>query len=98
MHHWVADNPSIHQQWVDHLSTYKLSDKRHSRYPTHLIKPEKLQLDVLPHEIVIIRDLESGEVIGTVIRNFGTNQELLYWASSILKKSTDISRSVRVST
>ena len=93
---WIADNVTIYQQWVDYVASYKLSDNRHSRFPIHVVDHTQLQLDVLPHESIIIRDLESREVVGMVIRNYGCNKELLDWASSTLKKSTEIANSVRV--
>lgn len=96
--HWVADNSTIFQQWNHHLATYRLSDIRHTHYPTHLVQLNQLQLDVLPCESIIIRDLESREVIGSVVRNYSNNRELLEWATGVLKQSIEINRSARVST
>ena len=56
---WIADNLTIYQQWM--------SDNRHSRFPIHVVDHTQLQLDILPHESIIIRDLESREVVGMVI-------------------------------
>ena len=43
----------------DELQTYKLSDKRHSRYPTFLLDINELQLDVGRNESVVICDWDG---------------------------------------
>ena len=94
--YWVADNVEIHDQWVKYLHTYKLSDKRHSRYPTMVVNSRELQLDVEETESAIYRDIETGEVIGVVIRNFASNPQILNWASDIVLQSTIVAKSIRV--
>lgn len=64
---WVADNREIYRQWEQHLRTFKLSDQRHKHYPTMVIEPEKLQLDVDSTSSIIIWDEESKEVGGVVL-------------------------------
>ena len=74
-----------------------MSDKKHKRYPTILLDPSKLQLDLKVEESMIIRDQISKEVVGVVIRNFGKEKELIDWANKIVYQSTQYSKSVRVS-
>ena len=57
----------------------------------------KLQLDLKIEESVIIKDAESKDIVGLVIRNFGKDQELVEWANDIVNQSTENTKSVRVS-
>ena len=43
MGHWIADNPTIYKQWIEHLQTYKLFDERHSGYTTFFLDVNELQ-------------------------------------------------------
>lgn len=95
--YWVADTKDIEAQWAQHLATYHLSDKKHKRYPTMVLDTTKLQLDLKIEESVIIRDAESKDIVGVVIRNFGKDQELVEWANDIVNQSTENTKSVRVS-
>ena len=92
MGYWVADNVHIHHQWVEYLRTYKLSDKRHSRYTAMVVNSRELQADVEESESVIYRDMETGEVIGVIIRNFASNHQILDWASNIVRQLPNLSR------
>ena len=97
MGHWIADNATIYEQWIEHLQIYKLSDKRHSRYPTFLLDVNELQLDVGRNENVVICDRDTKDIVGVVIRNFGGDGDSVQWAMNILKRSMEMSKSVRVS-
>lgn len=60
-----------------------MSDKKHKRYPTILLDPAKLQLDLkVEDSIIIIRDQISKEIVGVVIRNFGKEEELIVYRST----------------
>ena len=97
MGHWIADNPTIYKKWIEHLQTYKLPDERHSGYPTFLLDVNELQLDVGRNESVVICDWDTKDIVGVVIRNFGGDGDLVEWATNILKRSMEMSESVRVS-
>lgn len=95
--YWVADNNTILQEWEKHLQIYDLADQRHKRYTTMLVDTLQLQLDIKPTESIIIRDSDTKEVVGVVIRKFGGNKELVEWAGEVTLKSTKYTKSVRVS-
>lgn len=40
--HLVMENKDIYTKWDKYLESYKLSDGRHHRYPTHLLEVEKI--------------------------------------------------------
>lgn len=94
--HWIVENKDIYSQWNEYLQGYKLSDMRHRRYPTHLLQVKNLRLDIGPEESAIIYDKNTEDIIGVVIRKFSNSPEVLEWATSILKRSTEVATSVRV--
>ncbi|KAF8424318.1 hypothetical protein EV426DRAFT_599443 [Tirmania nivea] len=96
MGYWVAESPSIFEEWKEYLKTYKLADRRHARFPTTCLNTSKLQLDVSATESVIIRDADSNDLVGVAIRNFGNDEGLLKWATGILDRSTVVAKSVRL--
>lgn len=95
--YWVADNKTILQGWEKYLQTYELADQRHKRYPTMLVDEQQLQLDIKPTESIIIRDSNTKEVVGVVIRDCSRNKELVEWAGEVVLKSTKYTKSIRVS-
>lgn len=97
MNHWIADTKNIHTEWEQHLETYKLSDSRHHRYPSHLLDVASLKLDILPNMSAIIYDAHTKDIVGVVVRNFSNSDKVLTWATDILKRSTEVAKSVRVS-
>ncbi|KAF8415349.1 hypothetical protein EV426DRAFT_630101 [Tirmania nivea] len=97
MRYWVAKSPGIFEEWKEYLKTYKLANRRHARFPTICSNISKLQLDVSATESVIIRDADSNDLVGVVIRNFGNDEGLLKWAIGILDRSIAVAKSVRVS-
>ncbi|KAF8423529.1 hypothetical protein EV426DRAFT_601876 [Tirmania nivea] len=95
MRYWVAKSPGIFEEWKKYLKTYKLADRRHARFPTICSNISKLQLDVSATESVIIRDADSNDLVGVVIRNFDNDEGLLKWAIGILDRSIAVAKSVR---
>ncbi|KAF8456198.1 hypothetical protein BGX38DRAFT_1163203 [Terfezia claveryi] len=96
MGYWVAETPDIFKEWEGYLKTYKLADRRHGRFPTICLNTQKLQLDVSSRESVIIRDADSNDLVGVVIRNFSNDAGLLKWATEILDRSTEVAKSIRL--
>ncbi|KAF8446951.1 hypothetical protein BGX38DRAFT_1143056 [Terfezia claveryi] len=96
MGYWVAESPEIFEEWEQYLKTYKLADRQHARFPTMCLNTAKLQVDIAATESVIIRDADSNDLMGVVIRNFSNDRGLVTWATEILDRSTEIAKSIRL--
>lgn len=60
-----------------------------------VVDPCQLQLDIKPTESIIIRDSNTKEVVGVMIRQFGGNNELVEWAGQVALQSTQYTKSER---
>lgn len=94
--HHIFESAAIGDEWRMELMEGKMADKRQKRHPMHLLETEKLQLDIPQDQSAVLVDEATGRLVGYVIRDFGSDPQLLIWAEKIALRATEWQTSVRV--
>ena len=97
--HDIYEADATRKIWKEYRAQTPYPDPRGGKTwkPFHKLNPARLQHIVGKNDSVIIRDEDTDEIIGVVIRNFsGENRRLLDWINGIIAENTGARRSVRV--
>ena len=98
--HDIYESAAAHAMWDEYRKATPFPDRRRGKTwkPFHELDPDHLQYTVGEKESAIIRDSKSKEIVCIVLRNFSKNQGgILDWVNGVIKRNTDVRKSVRVS-
>lgn len=96
---WVAESAEIKGLWQDMLTNRRLADARVNRRDVvHMLDPDRLQHTARSDQSVIYIDIDTGELVGFVVRKFTSNAVVLRWLDDRVIAATQEIRSARVST
>ncbi|KAI9884556.1 MAG: hypothetical protein M1823_003651 [Watsoniomyces obsoletus] len=85
MHAAVYENDKIGTQWRDHIKIEPQPDpSRPGQANPLLLKVDQLQYNLGPSDSAIFKDIDTGDVIGIVIRNFIPHVGVQTWAEEII--------------
>ncbi|KAG6836575.1 hypothetical protein H0H93_006531 [Arthromyces matolae] len=90
----IADTTTIYNLWYPHFVFGKQADSRLKRLPLDVLDKCQLQLDIGPHESVLLKD-DRGQLLAFVIRNFCPDRSLLDWATAEANKQIPLRRNIR---
>ena len=91
---WVSTAEHI-KRWEDHLKTKQLSDKRHEKfYPRDILacpadaqdSESKWRLVVPKGKSIMVRDLQTKDIVLVVLRNFLTDRLALLRAQEVVEE------------
>jgi hypothetical protein len=96
---WICESDTIDDKWRSYLQYDPRAqpDKRQPRKPIFRLDPSHLSLDIGPDQSTIIYDLNTGDLIMLILRNFSAEPNLLLHIEGVIKQAVEWRRSIRVS-
>ncbi|KAH9911012.1 uncharacterized protein B0H18DRAFT_893745 [Fomitopsis serialis] len=93
---WVAESLQIRVCWTRAIEEGKQADRRHKRHPIEREEAERLAYEVRENENVVFRDIDSGEIIMIVLRNFCRDALVVEGVNATMELALAMRKSVRL--
>jgi hypothetical protein len=97
--HYVDDtsDAATFQDRADFFATKRLPDNRKSRKGVLRIEDRELQMSIPPDASCLVYDVDTKELVLSVVRNFSHSPPILKWMQEIVTEANESRLSVRVS-
>ena len=95
----MCELDAINQKWRDYLKYDPRAqpDRRRKRQSIFRTDPSKLSLDIEADQSAVVYDVQTGELIMLVLRDFCTDPDLLSHIEGVIKQAVECRKSIRVS-
>lgn len=94
--HWIAETKAVYDLCSEYIRLQKLADSRDGRYPVERMDPDRIIRTIPPELSCLIFDVDTKELVASIVRNFSRSQTLLDWAKETIDLAVAMRRSARL--